>query len=77
MTLNFIVIGRSGIAKNVSYELGSDQKEKNIKFRATSKMMPQAEVYVYYIHWSGEVVFDRVDLFIENDSPNEVSRFPF
>ena len=70
-TINYVVFGRTG-------EIYTNTTDDNsfvfeIKFMALAWMVPQAEVLIYYIHHTGEVVYDQVTVKFEGSLPNKVS----
>jgi len=70
--LHSIVIGRTGVIHNATHK-PNFKKQYTLKFQATPWMMPKASVIVYYMHVTGELVYDRVELNFNNQLPNYVS----
>lgn len=69
-----VVVGRSAIAYSQKYDPTDDEIEDHklyLEFEANSQMAPSASVIVYYIHPSGEIIYDRtqinLDLLMKNN----------
>lgn len=65
------MIGRTGVLISKIEYFDSDIFE--IKFEATSWMVPEASVVVYYIHFTGEVIYDFVSVPFDGQLPNKVN----
>lgn len=71
-TINYVVIGRTGkMLTNVKYI--QDLNEFEISFAVETWMIPEVHVLVYYIHFTGEVVYDTVTVNLDGSLPNNVS----
>lgn len=70
--IRYVVIGRTGILemKNRSIPVGVNTFE--IKFMATSLMIPEFQVLVYHIQFSGEVIHDHLTLHFDEILTNNV-----
>lgn len=71
-----IVIGRTGIVHQQTHTKRSDNDDE-LKFNilATSWMAPASHLIVYYIHSTGEIVYDRIRLEFDSPSKNNVRIF--
>lgn len=58
------------INKKIHQANGRDEFEFAVKL--TQDMIPSTSITVYYIHKSGEVVFDRVSVDVESSLKNQV-----
>lgn len=72
--VNYIVIGRTGIILADSQNFYLNTYNFDIKFEATTWMVPEVQVLVYYIHFTGEIIYDVVKIVFENGLPNRVRR---
>lgn len=71
-----IVIGRTGIIHSeVNYMEQNADKKMSFEFMATNLMAPSANVIVYYIQRSGEIVYDQFKIDFEASKENYVSIF--
>jgi Alpha-2-macroglobulin bait region domain len=70
--VHYIVIGRTGILISKNESFPASVHEFEIKFMATSWMVPEAQVLIYYIHYTGEVIYDQLNLPFEENLPNKV-----
>ena len=72
-----VVMGLYGIIEKYTFEpldeTVNGYTTYNISFSATSKMAPAAEVLLYYVHSSGEIIFDKVELNVDDEISNKVS----
>ena len=66
------MIGRTGVLISQKEYFDSDIFE--IKFKATSWMVPEASVVVYYIHFTGEIIYDYVSVPFDGELPNKVDK---
>lgn len=70
-TLNYLVISRARILLYKSFQLNNSESY-DFKFKATKEMMPEIQVLIYYIHLSGEVIFDHLTIVLDMPMPNKV-----
>lgn len=75
--LYYVVIGRTGILENKAKDFSKNEHEYKFSFKASSWMVPEAQILIYYIHHSGEIVYDRVSMSFDVDLPNNVSDSSF
>lgn len=68
----YVVIGRTGSLSDKSADLEGSTRETQLNLKTESWMAPEAQVFIYFIHYSGEIVYDQVTLVFEDDS-NEVA----
>lgn len=57
----------------VSSSSKPNAKEFEISFDVKAWMIPDVKVMVYYVHQTGEVVYDIVDVASDENLPNEVN----
>lgn len=69
--LHYTVIGRSG-ATYSSTALSRDLKEFEFSFQSQLWMYPEAQLLAYYIHDSGEIIYDTEALIFEDEFLNKV-----
>jgi len=68
------VISRSGIVHHETHEIPEDgATEASFTIPVTSLMAPAANVIVYYIQSTGEIIYDKMKIHVENPMPNFVS----
>ena len=67
-----VVMGRRGVIFSEVYT-GPSRVSEIFNFTATSQMLPEATLFVYYFQPTGEIIFDRVDLSFDKALPNKVS----
>jgi CD109 antigen len=70
-TIHYAVIGRSG--ELISNSSKPNAKEFEISFDVKPWMIPDVKVMVYYVHQTGEVVYDIVDVASDENLPNELT----
>lgn len=75
-----LVIGRTGIVHQAKIEdftrdTNSDHFTKTFAIKTNNWMAPKSHLIVYYIHISGEIVYDRRELAFDLPLSNKVSRF--
>ena len=68
-----VVMGRHGIIKKYSFKPNQGSMVYDISFVATSEMAPAVEILIYYIHYWGEIIFDKLELNFDSEIPNNVS----
>lgn len=68
----YVVIGRTGSLSDKTADLEGSTIETRLNLKTESWMAPEAHVFIYFIHYSGEIVYDRVTLVFEAD-PNKVA----
>lgn len=71
-TLFYVVVNRNGIVKEDRVELKISDDQTTFKIKATEKMVPSCRVIVYYIQWTGEIVYDQVKIEVPAKSFNSV-----
>lgn len=69
-----VVMGRSGIVLTQTNDVG-DVQNFDLRFKATSSMLPSSNSIVFYIQPSGEVVYDQIELKFDTWTGNSVSFF--
>jgi hypothetical protein len=76
--VHYLVIGRTGILVSQNQSFPTSVHEFEIKFMANAWMVPEAQVLIYYIHFTGEVIYDQLILSFDESLPNKVEkRFKF
>lgn len=68
-----VIVGRSGVIAYQSDNAG-DRRSFDLRFKATASMVPSAKLIVYYIHSSGEIIFNQIELKFNENFANHVSR---
>lgn len=68
--VHYLVIGKTGIMSNNETIGSSDNVQLN--FLAEPWMSPEANVMIFTIHYSGEVIYDKVSLVFEDALSNQV-----
>lgn len=71
--INYIVIGRTGEMLN-NNEKVSKSKQNEIVFKAQSWMFPKIEILLYYIHFTGEIIYEIVNVEFDNFFQNKVDK---
>lgn len=71
--LHYVVIGKKGIAASKTKSL-DEVSEYILKLRATSNMSPESYLIIYYLHYTGEIVYDRLKLSVKENFPNTVDQ---
>lgn len=70
-TAYFVIIGIHGLVRQQTLNFTSSM---TFQFEATENMLPSSSLIVYYIHQSGEVVFDQIELVFDDITlENQVS----
>jgi hypothetical protein len=69
--LHSVVIGRIRILHHATHD-NLNENQLEFEFIATKEMLPTASLIVYYIQYSGEIIYDRISLEIEAPLTNEV-----
>ena len=70
--LCYVVVGRTGIVKTECPEYEGKYHEADIEFTITTWMLPEAQILIYYIHHTGEVIYDHTTISFDNSLPNTV-----
>lgn len=65
---HYVVIGRTGITLNETSAANSNQ----FKFRATLWMTPEVQVFIFFFHPTGDVVYDTLTIGFKNQLTNTV-----
>lgn len=70
--IKIVVIGRTGLWTK-SHQIETDE-EQSIKlyFIAEDWMVPEAQIIAFYVHFSGEIIFDYLPLVFDEELTNEV-----
>jgi hypothetical protein len=83
-SIHYVVIGRTGVLISDTKYLSEKTDDFELKFPATTWMVPEANLLVYYIHFTGEILYDSFTLKFAESLPNTVrilivshSRFSF
>lgn len=69
--INSIVIGRIGIVDHQTHQSFKDGKF-TINIKTSQWMTPLCHLIVYYIHPSGEIVYDMIKIEFATPLPNTV-----
>lgn len=74
--LHYVIISRNGLIemKN-SKKFQGYEFDINYSFKAEPWMVPEAQLLIYYIHHSGEIIYDLITLLFDDSLPNYVSNF--
>lgn len=75
-TLHYVVIGRTGVLLTETLNFGTDQFIFDIKFNASTWMFPEVQVLIYYIYFTGEIIFDHVTVTFSGSLPNKLNISP-
>lgn len=65
------MFGRYGLIVEHTFEQSEEMKYE-IEFDSEKSMWPEVEVFLYYVHFSGEIISDKVDVIFEDEYPNNV-----
>jgi len=67
-------MSRTGVAHHETHEIPENgATEASFSISVTSRMAPAANVIVYYIQSTGEIIYDKMKIHVENPMPNFVS----
>lgn len=70
--LTYVAIGREDVVLSKTEKFPSSKKY-NFTFRATTEMMPNAKIIVYYIREDGEIISDYAKIDLGYKLQNRVS----
>jgi hypothetical protein len=71
-SIQYVVIGRTGMMESSSYIDVFTKKELEIPIKFKTWMIPEAQILVYYIHFTGELVYDTSTMKFEQELLNHV-----
>lgn len=67
-----VVLGRVGVSFSKTLQ-ATEPDSLEFSFEATSEMVPQATLFVYYYQPTGEIINDKVLIKLDQKLPNHVS----
>lgn len=70
--IHSMVIGRTGIVYQNTFQVEEDKNTFTFEIPISKSMAPSCHLIVFYVHRSGEIVFDRKQLKFNNPSNNLV-----
>lgn len=68
-----VLIGRAGIIHQSTHSSNEGLNTLSFDISISKLMAPEADLIVYYIQYSGEIIYDRVRLEFDNLPENRVS----
>jgi hypothetical protein len=76
-SIHYVVVDQIGGFLNGTKYLNAKLNEFDLSFDATALMASEVNVLVYYIHHTGEVIYDTVAVKFDENLPNQVSFYGF
>jgi hypothetical protein len=71
--MHYIVVGKTEIIRSETISDLSERQEVEFSFRATDAMSPQSNVLIYFVHSTGEIIFDQLELSFSRKLKTDVS----